>query len=298
MDEIDLIKGFRDDMPEPTTDAWLRARAAIAAARAESGHKRARSRTGARWFRPLYVLTVAIVAIVSAATGALLARKPPVTTSAGIPTPVASASPEFLAKVADAIRSDANYIVLTQSTILLANGTVDTAKWYDLPWTGEPGTSVQQTGTEWVDGVVTRGWSLSFTVPTRDLLSAGDDNSCQLAPHGFTVDYPYRTWQSAPPPCVTIPPGLITVSTLRTIGYPAVDGQQTIEFQSVGKNQTFTFWISTSTHLPLQSQTTKKGQWTERDQYTFLMPTSFNQVRLALTPPPGFMRTQVQRAAS
>ena len=36
MNELDVLKRFRDDVPEPSTDAWLRARAAIEAARAET----------------------------------------------------------------------------------------------------------------------------------------------------------------------------------------------------------------------------------------------------------------------
>jgi hypothetical protein len=287
MNEIDLLKAFRDDMPEPTTDAWVRARAAIAAAGAESGGT-GTGRTRIRWLRPLYVVTLALVAAVAAASGALLSQRP---SSAD-----AGALDAVRAMVADAIRGGADNIVLTQSRTVLSNGTVYTGVSWDYPWTGEPGSTVSQTGLELEGGSPIRGWALWFTVPQSSRLSAGSD--CQLTPHGTTVDYTYHTWQAAPPPCVMLPPGLdMFVPTLRIIGYPVLDNQKTVEFQSVSKTQTFTFWISTVNDLPLQSQTTQKD-WTNREQYTYLMPTPANKAKLKLTVPAGYAQTLVQGAAS
>jgi hypothetical protein len=299
MDEIDLLKGFRDDMPEPTTDAWLRARAAIAAARAESGPKRTRSPMTVRWFRPLYGVTLAIVALVSAAAGAFLTQAP-TTANPTVLVPLTSPSPTLLTKVAAAIHGDANYMVYTQSTTTLSDGLVYTGAWWDYPWTGQVGSTVRQTGTKWVGGSAI-SWSLSFVVPPTSRLSAGNDTECQLTPHGITVNYTNRTWQSAPPPCVTLPPGLDMLVPLQIIGHPVVDNQRTTELQQVTRSQTFTFWISDNTYLPLQSQTTRK-QWTEQEQYSYSPAAPDNVAKLTLTIPKAYnqtlSQTPVQRPAS
>jgi hypothetical protein len=59
-DEIDLLRQFRDETPGPSTDAWLRARSAIEAARAEGqpALRRLRLRLG----RPRLLAAMAIVA--------------------------------------------------------------------------------------------------------------------------------------------------------------------------------------------------------------------------------------------
>jgi hypothetical protein len=294
MDEIDLLKGFRDDMPEPTTDAWLRARAAIAAAGGEprSGKSRARrnARGGAttrvRWFRPLYAATLTAVAAVAATTGALLSQSP---------APTGSTTVDVVrTMVAGAMHSYSGDIVRTQSTITLASGTVYTRDWWDYPLTSQPGSTVQQVGSESESGSPINSWSLSFTVPQNESLTAAND--CQLTPQGTTIDYSNHTWQSSPPPCVTVPtPGLDMFSpTARIIGYAViVDGQKTIEFQSASSTETFTFWISTANDLPLQSLTTEKD-WTDQERYTYLPPTSANMAKLTLNPPINYQKTAAQ----
>jgi hypothetical protein len=297
MNEIDLLKGFRDDMPEPTTDAWLRARAAIAAARAESTTQ-GKLKLSVSWFRPLYAVTVAIVAIVSAAAGALLTQTPAPAIRQAL-APVVSPSPALRAKVAAAIQNDANYIVYTQSTTTVqSTGAVYSGVWWDYPWTGHPGSTVRQTGTEFISGSEVSSWSLQFIVPQASRLSVGSDNECQLTPNGITIDYVNHTWQAAPPPCVTLPPGLEVLDyALRMVGKPVVDGQQTTEFEASSNDKTFTVWISNVTYLPLQSQTVRKG-WTEQEQYTYVVPTAANRARLALTVPHGFTQTLEPGAAS
>jgi hypothetical protein len=288
MDEIDLLKGFRDDMPEPTTDAWLRARAAIAAARDEGGPNR-KTTISVRWFRPMYALTLAVVAIVSAVAGALLAQSPTATQLAA-PGPTTSASLTLFTKVAAAIQDDANYLVYTQARTTLSSGAVYSGAWWDDPWTGSPGTVVQQAGTERIGGTKS-GWALTFVVPQTSRLKVGSDNECQLTPYGISIDYTNQTWQDTPPPCVTIPPGLdLDVRALRIVGYPVVGSQKTIEFRTVSADETFTIWISNATYLPLQSQTVKKD-WTEQEQYTYYPPTRANQAKLIMNPPRGFTQT-------
>jgi hypothetical protein len=290
MNEIDLLKGFRDDMPEPTTDAWLRARAAIAAAGCSSGKDAATTRT--RWFRPLYALSLALVAAVAAVAGMLVSQRP---------SPAdAGALSAVRTMVANAIHNNANRIVQTKSEITLSNGTVYTKDWWDYPWSAQPGSTALQAGMEWQSGNPITRWSVSFIVPPDDELSAFND--CQLTPQGETIDYTNHTYQQSPPPCITVPmPGMdMFVSTARIIGYPVVDNQKTIEFQSVSKAQTFTFWISTVDDLPLQSQTTEKD-WSEREQYSYLPATPVNKAIFAFNRPAGYtqtVQTLMQHAAS
>jgi hypothetical protein len=288
MDEIDLLKGFRDDMPEPTTDAWLRARAAIAAAGAESSPSR-KTTINVRWFRPLYALTLAVVAVVSAVAGAFLVQPRTATQLAG-PASATPASLTLFTKVAAAIQNDANYVVYTQATTVLSTGAVYTGAWLDDPWTGAPGTIVHQAGTEWIGGTES-GWALTFAIPPTNRLRVGSDNECQLTPYGISIDYTNHTWQDTPPPCVTLPPGLdLDASALRIVGYPVVGNQKTIEFRTVSADDTFTLWISNTTYLPLQSETAKKD-WTEQEQYTYDPPTPANQAKLTMNPPHGFTQT-------
>jgi hypothetical protein len=289
MDEIDLLKGFRDDMPEPTTDAWVRARAAIAAAGGEPKVKnKAKTTMRARWFRPLYAATLAVVAAVAATTGALLSESPE-PASAGTLSVVR-------AMVAAAISNDAGSIVVTQSETVLADGTTSTGEWWDDPWTAQPGDTVQQVGRDFEGGNLTRSWYVSFVVPQSDRLKPGDDY--QLGQHGTTVDYTDHTWSAAPPPSVTLPPGLdMLASSMRLIGYPVVGSQKTIELQSVSSTQTFTLWISAADSLPLQSETIGKG-YTEQEQYQFQPPTARNLARFTPSVPAGFTESRMQGVAS
>jgi hypothetical protein len=304
MNEIDLLQGFRDDMPEPTTDAWLRARAAIAAASKECGTKRTRATIKAQWIRrPLYVATLAAVAVISAVAGAFLTRAPTATNPAALPpaatpAPAPSPSPRLLARVTAAFHTFAGYIVYTQSTTALPSGQVLNSDWWDFPWTAPPGNLVRQAGTQYV-GNSSVAWSLSFVVPQTDLLSVGSNSDCKLNPRGFTIEYATHTWQSAAPPCVTLPPGLdMLVPRLQVIGHPLLDGQKTTELRDVTKNETFTLWISDYNYLPLQSQTKKKSE-VEQETYSFDPPTVVNQARANLIeqPPAGFNQT-LRHAAS
>jgi hypothetical protein len=290
MDEIDLLKGFRDDMPEPTTDAWVRARAAISAAGGEAKAKaKAKGTTRARFFRPLYAATLAAVAAVAAITGALLSESPTPASTGGTMDVVR-------AMVAAAISNEAGSIVVTQSETVLANGTTSTGEWWDDPWTAQPGDTVQQVGRDFEGGNLTRSWYLSFVVPQSDRISPGDDY--QLGQHGTTVDYTDHTWSAAPPPSVTLPPGLdMLASSMRLIGNPTVGSQKTIELQSISPTVTFTLWINATDSLPLQSETIGKG-YTEQEQYQFQPPTASNLKRFSPSVPTGFTESRAQGVAS
>jgi hypothetical protein len=75
-DEIDLLRLFRDEMPGPSTDAWARARAAIAASRSEENPPRPRPmrRPGRR--RLSIAAAVTVGAAVTVLVAALISGSP------------------------------------------------------------------------------------------------------------------------------------------------------------------------------------------------------------------------------
>lgn len=76
MNELDLLERFRDDVPEASTDAWLRAQAAIAAAQDEesTGPEPSSIRKGSR--RRATVAVAGVVFAVAAIVVALLFTAP------------------------------------------------------------------------------------------------------------------------------------------------------------------------------------------------------------------------------
>ena len=72
-DEIDLLRQFRGDTPEPDDAAWNRARAALADARAsEPGAQGTPGRHGSRWRPPGRRVTLSTAAVIVAAAAAAL----------------------------------------------------------------------------------------------------------------------------------------------------------------------------------------------------------------------------------
>ena len=67
-DEIELLRRFSDEIPGPSTDAWARARAAIAAARSEEEPASRRSGRGLGRRRRQVVIAAAAVILVAAGT--------------------------------------------------------------------------------------------------------------------------------------------------------------------------------------------------------------------------------------
>ena len=86
MNELDLLERFRDDVPEPSTDAWLRARAAIAAAQDEESTEPAplSTRRGSR--RRATVAVGGVAFAVAAIVVTLLFTAPPARPPAARPT--------------------------------------------------------------------------------------------------------------------------------------------------------------------------------------------------------------------
>ncbi|HEY1690448.1 MAG TPA: hypothetical protein VGF95_16465 [Solirubrobacteraceae bacterium] len=98
MNELDLVKQLRDDVPAPSSAAWSQARAAIAAA--EAHDEQAAPGGAGLWGLPRRRAALGTSAIgVLAATGALLATAP------------WSSSPDFLAQAAAALTPDAGTVL-------------------------------------------------------------------------------------------------------------------------------------------------------------------------------------------
>lgn len=81
-DEIDLLRGFRADTPEPDEAAWNRARTALAGARAgEPGAQSALARHRSRWRLPsrrlIITTAAAMVAVAGGAVTAIVLQPPP-----------------------------------------------------------------------------------------------------------------------------------------------------------------------------------------------------------------------------
>jgi hypothetical protein len=244
MNELQLLERFRDDVAEPSTYAWLRARAAIdAAAREEErGHLEPRRR------RPIpsrrraiaALSAVAAVAVGIAVSLTLMQSAPKGATSASGPTGSAHArltAATVRARVVYALSAPANTVLFTQSTMTTPGETAITSKSWDYPWSGRPGATVRQAGSSSVDGVVQNTWSLSFAVPSQGATSTSpgevttpwpsgvplpagakvshvpvssliEGEACGVAAQRLDVDYVDRTWQASVQSCVEVAPGL------------------------------------------------------------------------------------------
>jgi hypothetical protein len=115
-DEIDLLRLFRDEMPGPSTDAWARARAAVAAARSEETPPgpRPMRRPGRRRLSIAAAGTVA--AVVTGLVAALLSGSPP-TRPAGRVQAMA-----FVARVERALAPPRQHDIVGYSSTVLPPG--------------------------------------------------------------------------------------------------------------------------------------------------------------------------------
>jgi hypothetical protein len=292
MNELDLIKRFRADVPEPSTDAWLRARAAIAAARAETFESPAQvapvRRGSPRHRRRLAVLALGITVVI-ATVGVTLAltkhgpNAPVARSDSSSRTTVRSRAGAIRARVVDALGGETGTILYTQSSMQVAGQPTSNGESWDYPWNGLPGQIVRQAGSGSVGGAVQNKWSLTFTVPSGGATS----NSAPTTPPGATcnvsgqridVDFTDQTWQTSEQSCVALTPGLDApaafvdpmthqlISNIKTlvadglvhvVGYPNLNGEQTVELNSNTPGvTTLDLWVSARTYLPLQSVTT------------------------------------------
>lgn len=331
MNELDVVERFRQDVPAPSTDAWLRARAAIASARDNEATEascasRRRTRPPGRTTAVVAGAAVAAAVIVAGVLLTAPAASPPTTRSthgSGV-----SASPgeaAVRARVVDALTADSDTVLYAQSSSQVpGQATLDNEEW-DYPWNGQPGQVVHQAGSATVASVVQRQWSLSFTVPSANSTgtSAPSDSlgeACDVSAQRLDVDYTDRTWQSSEQSCVNLTPGLNAPvafvdaktgqlvsniktlledgSSLQVVGLQSVGGERTFELQAKAPNSvtTLELWVDADTYLPVQSVTTSpagipRSTETTVTQYSFLPPSQSNLANLTVTVPPGFTQS-------
>ena len=328
MNELDVLKRFRDDVPEPSTDAWLRARAAIDAARAETSEPPPQPAPirlgGSHHRRRLAVLGLATVVVLATAgvTLGLVTQGPrgPVARSdaSGRTTvrPKAAVTP---ARLVDALSGEQDTIFYTQSSTEVPGQPTSTSEEWDYPWNGQPGQIVHQAGSRSVGGIVQNEWSLTFTVPAAGATTnASTGDACGVSAERTDIDLTNQTWQPSEQSCVALTPGLDSTAAvldptthqpisniktlaadgfLQVIGLSHIDGQPAAEFRSdIRGASTLDLWVNGNTYLPLQSVSTyptfppcgPSVLATETTQYSYLTPSPSNLANLQITFPPGF----------
>jgi hypothetical protein len=328
MNELDVLKRFRADVPEPSTDAWLRACAAIEAVRAETSlppaqlaHLRRRApRHRRRW--AVLGLGIAAAAATVGVTLALAKQGPSSPVAPSDPGGRNAVGPEaavIRARLIDALSGEQDTIFYTRSSTEVPGQPASKGEEWDYPWNGQPGQIVRQAGSDSSGGTVQGTWSLTFAVPAGGATSNRAETAglaCNVSGQRIDVDFANQTWQSSEQSCVALTPGLDTAEfldptthqpisnittlvadgLLQVVGHPTVDGQPTVELKSDTQGiTTLDLWVNASTYLPVQSVTTgptgdpNSGKtFTTVDHYSFLSPTQVNLANLRVTVPPGF----------
>jgi hypothetical protein len=307
-DEIELLRRFIDEIPGPSTDAWARARAAIAVARSEeeaAGSRRNR-RPGRRWFSIAAAGTVA--AAVTGLVAALLSGSPTTRPSDQVQTAA------FVRRVERALASPnqdnmvqyARRLLLPGSRIQLGVGQMAIGPG------GRSGLGVGVTVSWSYHGTST---TYGFTPSGRPVFAAETSTAASgEITQEVAVIYGDATWwratlpqpggrsPSTAPVCGSgAPTGLESSSAfvrgeLRCGGYrmarqhPA-GGVETVKL--TGSNGT-TVWVNPSTYLPVRL-TVGRPTPTQID-FRWLAPTAANLGQLSVRVPAGFREVPPPRS--
>ena len=310
-DEIELLRLFREEMPGPSTGAWARARAAIAAARAqEEPAGRWRRRWPGRRRRQ-----AAGVAAVAAAVGVLLAIV--VTSSPPARSPGAAGAQRdrdtayVISRVQHALASPANGSRAGYSRTVFRHGaTVTVGPGGSL--TIQAGTSA---GTAGGVGSVTARWYRgtykvsAFTAAGQRVLAVRTTTTAQgRAAETLIVDYRDATWWRAasqvPPAASTPAPSVCGGSgvDLGPGGWPAFIGYQLAcgGYTAVGRQRVdgvsaikltqpsgpSTLWVNPATYLPVHA--VSGGPQPIQTGFRWLPPAAAHLAALSLPVPAGF----------
>jgi hypothetical protein len=303
-DEIDLLRLFRDDMPGPSTDAWVRARAAVAAARSEEsppGPQPAR-RPGRRRFSIAAAGTAA--AAVTGLVAALLSGSPTTRPAGQVQTTA------FVARVERALAPPrqastvgyARTVEPSGSYTQLGVGASSSGPGAGSGLATDVTVSWSYQGTNTTYGF-TRGGQRVFAAETVTV--AGGKTGQEVA-----VIYGDATWWRAtlrpsagrrpatPPVCG---PGVrigvggwpaflryeLGCGQFRMAGRQRVDGVQVVKL--TGSNGT-TAWVNPSTYLPVR--VIVAGLKPSLIDFRWLAPTAASLAQLSVRVPAGFRQVR------
>jgi hypothetical protein len=316
-DEIEVLRLFRDDMPGPSTDAWTRARSAIAVARAEEEragrqYSRGPGRQGpAR--RKLFSMAAGVtMAAAVAAAGLLAALLPnsPVTGGHGRAAGVQQirTTAYVITRVEHALSLSGSNNELGYARTVYPPGTIAEPAANVVHVLPEPGVS-----SPWSVGSTVR-WSYQGTMS----LSAFSPTGQRVFARGITpghgkqttvvVIYRDATWwratggavpeQNGPAPSscgpdVTIGPGgwPAFIREELSCGEYAADGRQRVDgmdaIKLTGDKGLDTLWVNPATYLPVRAIFTF-GRLRTQTGFRWLPPTPANLARLSVRVPAGF----------
>jgi hypothetical protein len=121
-DDIDELRAFRADTPEPGAPAWARAEQAISEARQQArGRRRTRWRPGP-WSRPAWVAPLAAAAVIVLVAGGGLTAKSLLVKS-GTPGPSASGAPARGASAGSYTSVPPYYVAVVNSSLTVVRAT-------------------------------------------------------------------------------------------------------------------------------------------------------------------------------
>lgn len=296
-DEIELLRRFIDEIPGPSTDAWARARAAIAAARSEqepAGHGPKR-KPGRR--RRLLAMTAGAAAAAGLLAG-LLPDSPVATGGQQIQTTA------YVTRVEHALispRQDGlvgyTRTMYPPSTVLRPAGSLSAG----------PGA-----GSSWSVGS-TVAWAYQHAVKTSAFTAAGQpvfsERTTFAAGRSETVAviYANATWwrataaspASRTPACPAgVTPGLTIISRwasfirdeLRCGGYRMAGRQRVDGIEAVkltGGKALVALWVNPATYLPVRAIATF-GRGRAQTDFRWLSPAQASRSQLSVRIPAGF----------
>jgi hypothetical protein len=307
-DELDALRQFRDETPGPSTDAWNRARAAIAAARAEEepagrgpGRRSPRRQPGQR--RVLWMVTVGAVA--AAVAGLLAVLLPGSLATRG--TRAQFETTAFVTRVEHALSESSQRQLVGYARTMFPPG-------YTLEPVSPGGIRVGSgASSPWTVGYLVR-LSYRDTNKVSAFTAAGYRVfDLRMTPEGGMVTstgvfYRSRTWWRgvagpsaavngpAPTPCgpgVELGPGGWPSFLRHELGCGEFTkgGQQRIgrveAVELTGNGGHEVFWVNPATYLPVRAITTLSGSRQQTD-FGWFAPTKARLAGLRLSVPPGF----------
>jgi hypothetical protein len=310
-DEIEVLRLFRDEMPGPSTDAWARARLAIAAARSEeepAGRRRSRGPRGRR------LLSLGVVVAVAAAVGGLLAvllpTSPVAMAPGGAGARQARETAYVVSRVRQALSWSAQHNLVGYARTVYPHGAVLRLGASSMSIQAAGASSSRTVGSVaewWYQGT---GKTSAFTAAGQRVLEvaniAGRGEATVVA-----VNYRDATWWratiQATPSAAPVPrrcggPGVdigaggwpVFIRYELSCGGYTADGRQRIDGISAIKitqrEGLVALWVNPATYLPVRVVT--NGLQRIQADFRWLSPTPAYLARLRVPIPPGFRQVR------